>query len=652
MEKFDFLGGKITLSYKGETSIKTKFGGIITIIISIILSLLIVGFGNDFFYRTNPTIIRETVSSNNFPVYNLTNKQFPFAVDFEDLNGVPFEDTRALYFEIIYMQYQRDADGKWNVTNKVVDIIPCTEDMFEGNDTFKKYNFQKYLCPNLGTGIIIGGSPSSNFSSSLFFSVKKCEEGKVNFKGEPCLSMKETKDIIDNGGLYLNFYIQKTFITPNNYENGISYRLINEYFTISSFLQKSYVYYFSETIMKTDYGWILRNEKLISIIGLQSKEIDYNLVTTDTLASLWLQFSNERDLYKRDYMKVQTLVANVGGILKLFLTIGQFIVVFHNNIEFDKKILNYCDSNLIKNKNIITEIQIKSQIAEVKDDKNRKGLNKGSKGKKSSCIELENNFDEVQGENIRIESNSNINSKGNNNNSIEILNKIGNNNNLKPKTNLSDYFFFQNINNRFLSFNEEAIVKKKPNNDDQIVLKCNSDRAHDVVNNKIVDNSSSKLKDTQNKPLANSVKSDFLLLNEDSSPIQLNKPVEPEKSSKYHFKNTLQENTDHKLARYEKLGNIDPALQRMHTKINSSYSAMYYMWQKTFQCFSNKYKERIKKIKMMVWNIKKNIDVEFIVKESKFRTKLYEILLSKQQMDGINEEIRIDCLNETYLLNN
>ena len=69
LKKIDIFGQKIELTFRGTTSIKTPFGGCVLIILLLISTLLIVGIGQDFFKRINPTVKRETETLKNWPTY-------------------------------------------------------------------------------------------------------------------------------------------------------------------------------------------------------------------------------------------------------------------------------------------------------------------------------------------------------------------------------------------------------------------------------------------------------------------------------------------------------------------------------------------------------------------------------------------------------
>jgi hypothetical protein len=54
--KIDLFAPKIQLFYKGENKLKTKIGGIFTLISSIVLIILIYYFGKDLIEKANPRV--------------------------------------------------------------------------------------------------------------------------------------------------------------------------------------------------------------------------------------------------------------------------------------------------------------------------------------------------------------------------------------------------------------------------------------------------------------------------------------------------------------------------------------------------------------------------------------------------------------------
>lgn len=125
MNKLDFIGGKINLYHNGSTSIKTNFGAVISLLLTIILVITIFAFGRDFFKRTNPKVNISTTSPEHYPLYTLYNKNFSFAFRFEDWDGKQIIQDDSYYIDAMYTINVLDKNGVWQ--DKVYPKTPSSK---------------------------------------------------------------------------------------------------------------------------------------------------------------------------------------------------------------------------------------------------------------------------------------------------------------------------------------------------------------------------------------------------------------------------------------------------------------------------------------------------------------------------------------------
>jgi len=110
--------------------------------------------------------------------------------------------------------------------------------------------------------------------------------------------------------------------------------------------------YYNPVILYDDIGWIFQNTQVHTIYGVQSFETDLLLqdLTLKTISIYQLTINNARSRVQiyRSYMKVQTLLANIGGVIKLIMIVlGYFTVVLGNNSFYNKLIDElYCYSGI------------------------------------------------------------------------------------------------------------------------------------------------------------------------------------------------------------------------------------------------------------------------------------------------------------------
>lgn len=423
-QQFDFFGDNVSLLYNGNKNIRTPLGGLFCFISGIIFILLLIGFGQDFFKRTNPSFIRETESPKDFPKYTISNKNFSLAVRLEDESGNEFNKFTSIYFQASLLQYKKDNEGIWQIVyDGALGLVRCTEDMFYSKDDFESNYLDNFYCPVLNN-TVIGGSWGSNYVGFFSFNVYICLEGEVNNNNnEACEKQEYTDELLNTyNGVYFSHFFQSSIITPSNYTDGIGYSINNEYFLLSKDMKKTYYYYFSLTRMNSDYGWILKTEHEDTVLGYTRKNYDFNLRTDSDIATVYYYTTKDSDLYKREYVKIQTLAANVGGILKIFVLIGSFIVSFYNTSMFHSHLAMNCNYELLNEYDIENE-----------DNNINENLSKSNTLNKKNSIFISNhrnsNFDgEISNTKFNISNNSRFLSNHNNNSNINNGNNENNSN--------------------------------------------------------------------------------------------------------------------------------------------------------------------------------------------------------------------------------
>ena len=102
LENLDILSPQVYLLFNGNNQLKTKLGGIVTSITFLLLVLLIIVFGNDFFNRINPIFIPIIFANEEYPNFIVNNKNFTIAFKLEDYNTNQINDSRAFFIKFIH----------------------------------------------------------------------------------------------------------------------------------------------------------------------------------------------------------------------------------------------------------------------------------------------------------------------------------------------------------------------------------------------------------------------------------------------------------------------------------------------------------------------------------------------------------------------
>lgn len=274
MEKFDLLGGKLNFYSNKEESMRSKFGGTVTIILVVILSLLIAGFGQDFFKRTDPQLVLSTVSPTQYPEFTLTNKNFSFSFRIEDIDGNAINRPDLFYTKVTYNHYDKNENGVWITKEKyLLDTPSCTKDMFFDNADFV-IDIGTLHCPQF-KNLTVGGYWDSYFVKRFQIETFNCYEGSFTPDKMPCGSNEEREKFLKNK-IYLSLYYQSTVINPNDYKSGLRSVIQNNYYTLDKYLYKNPYYFFEESELITDYGWLIKDITIVSVLGIKEITMDIN----------------------------------------------------------------------------------------------------------------------------------------------------------------------------------------------------------------------------------------------------------------------------------------------------------------------------------------------------------------------------------------
>lgn len=346
MKSLDLLGESPSLYFNNEEKIKTKFGSIITFVILILIIILFWGFGQDFFKRTNPNMSFETVNPLYSPKLLLNENNFDLAVRFEDFDMNPINNNNTgLYMILEFYEGIRLSNGTWNrINDKKYEMSLCKNKIENSGKSFLNEQLPNagekgWLCPNLNNSNV-GGSYDANSNYIGFFMIKTyiCKPGYKDFNGKECqTSDKQISDLFKSR-IFFSAMIQSTIVTPSDYLNGINRILTYTTYDLDKNLYKDIILKFSENIIENDYGWIIQSKSISKTIGLSKEKINilsFDAINEENLIlSSTFFFIKDYSKYIRTYKKIQEIVADVGGMMEIFLIIFSYIVGIHNNYYY------------------------------------------------------------------------------------------------------------------------------------------------------------------------------------------------------------------------------------------------------------------------------------------------------------------------------
>lgn len=344
----DFFTTSVSFSVEKTDKIQTKFGGAITVFLGILFGVLVAGFGQDFFKRENPRFLKSDFYLSEVPLHNITNQNFTLSFSFQNSDYELIDDDTFVYFKMSHDSYILNEHGVYEYHPTDIPIKKCQrENLIEGH-FYKDYDTTNLNCPILD-GLDVGGSWTQPAVSDISLKGFFCPEGSLSPSGKLCKTEKEKEEMFKKN-YFLEFNYQKIFIDVNNYEEGVKQIKGKRYFIIDKEIFKRYEFEIKEISLTTDYGWLVVDkvkETFLSIdnvlqdfVSVETRE-NSNLFEKNCFAQIVFFMINDKTEYFREYVKIQTLAANVGGIIKIFIIVGYLIVNYNNKNSLKLRLENF-----------------------------------------------------------------------------------------------------------------------------------------------------------------------------------------------------------------------------------------------------------------------------------------------------------------------
>ncbi len=148
LKKIDTFGKQFQLNVKGETSYKTIFGAILSILAYSSIIFLFFILGSNFYERENPfASMSKTLIPDGYFNYTINASSFVFGFNVQDQNSNFLIRPDHFFIEPHYILYKANPDGK--LTKKVDKIIGyhrCKPEDFNYNQGFNLDKVSNYFC--------------------------------------------------------------------------------------------------------------------------------------------------------------------------------------------------------------------------------------------------------------------------------------------------------------------------------------------------------------------------------------------------------------------------------------------------------------------------------------------------------------------------
>jgi len=425
LKSIDYFSPRFTHTYKGKDKYKTVLGGTTTIIA--LLIILVNGWfiGKDIYLRENPTVIGYEQAFPYYPTTKINYDNIFFGFFISDTFNDLFEDESIL--KIIPLMYTNYYDNNGNLKykerfleltdchsefdrlnltlplakiimkpikciknfNEILSgfwtdthlsylkfkVIRCTNETITEDTNLKTKNdllqFQKFE-KNMNKINLISlnnvNEENEEFISKLNNMIKTSKStSQSETKNITCSSIEEIEKVTSN--LFFNFFYTSLAIDSKNYRAPMIKQISKDRFTLGMGILKTIDYYFQNFIVRTDDGLIFSESyKDIDKIGYYKYLVDHQLIDSSDANIFWLNIyiSNQVKYMTREYIKIQSIFANLGGIIQVVLIF--FKVFFYPyfkkklNLKIINELFDFDDNQIsgITNKKVVEKRNIKT----------------------------------------------------------------------------------------------------------------------------------------------------------------------------------------------------------------------------------------------------------------------------------------------------
>lgn len=352
MKCLDIYGSELPIFYKGDKIYKTKLGGFLTILSSIICFTLILVYFFDLFSRSKFSIIVSNKLNYNEEI-DFSN--IPILFSIADLNG-NLLDLNEKYFTIepyVYSIFIDYESGKNNIQFKKrkIDFDRCDKIQNKTliNQFYPDFNLTQYFCLNPDQDLIISGRYGDliHGNKAIRIYINRPKDFKPGLQSPGDLPMSELK-------LHF-FYVHNRIDQFQKGTKAIYFEVQSEIFDLSIRYMKKYYLTFEKGYYTIDNGYVFVEKKTHPFYQFEEYRMDFDTGNNHTMSIeepsfgyIAIHASENTILYSKSYVKLTSVLANLGGLIHILIQAFYY--------------LNYFISNNIMEIDILTNLSIQENI--------------------------------------------------------------------------------------------------------------------------------------------------------------------------------------------------------------------------------------------------------------------------------------------------
>ena len=335
----DYFGFNPTLYIKSKSKLQTTFGGLLTLAAIILTILGSYYFGQEVWEKKSPIVntSRETTIEPKDLVLDKEKWDIFFGLQFKN---ILYEDPTIYKVEATTMQL---TDNGFKFIK--LDTERCTKDSFspEIYDLFKNLNINGTCFKKNNSEVkVISKLWGQKDFKAIQILIKPCTNSTSSDNYEPiCASPQEIE--LKLAATTFSIYMIDNYLYSSNFTNPLTKYVYNDFMNLGkgSFTGLNLILY--HRIISSDIGFLFKTYEQIETFGIDKLKTSYipNPDIDGTFLRLRIQLSSMKEIVTRKYLKIQELVAQIGGVANLMIISANILIFFHNSLCYKLYLVNY-----------------------------------------------------------------------------------------------------------------------------------------------------------------------------------------------------------------------------------------------------------------------------------------------------------------------
>lgn len=352
--KLDLISERPFLFYKKHRRYNNIFGVIATTISFLLISINGLICIINFLRREELTIITSTENQEFNPKINLNEKIFFYALT--ESSGRPVDPRLVEVIPTLWLNDNEKISVEYLIENYCSIKKNYPQQKFQKLLNFDISNY-KCLSRTNGENINLENIFEPPINSYINIYIAKCKNRTEN--NNSCFSEEIIEEKVQNLNIFFNFFAETIRLDHQNNDNPLLPSYMSEQIAIADDFKYVNYYQWKHIIYESDEGFLFPRRVTKSDVGLdfttkthliypKTKEFFYPNTLSNFQFSVNSSFA---DKYQRKYQKIQTVIANIGGISNLVLIIMKCITNFFNEgfiflqlaegiVAYERKMMN------------------------------------------------------------------------------------------------------------------------------------------------------------------------------------------------------------------------------------------------------------------------------------------------------------------------